>query len=279
MNWYNRNILIPFVIEQRKNEVNYKWKEGLPISNALRCTYKIDSALPYLKYLNREDIQVLNEINDIDVLKFGACVTESWQENDVGKTQKCTAALLSSNALICQQDAVHLQQFRKELEDLKYQGKLIIGNKAQVNALYEVVRKVPKLYQRGFTSDRIRESFVMTGAISKGEETGQYYPIPNIDVMLSQCKVRNFLKEDKEKFERQASSYMTGNGFHTKEFFNRTATNYENVNVAPDTRISGEDSQKRDEYSLSQMHLKRYVILGHAEVHKRLETAREDERQ
>ena len=50
MNWYHRNIIIPFVREQRKNEGNYKWKEGLPISNELRCTYKIDSSLTYLKY-------------------------------------------------------------------------------------------------------------------------------------------------------------------------------------------------------------------------------------
>ena len=66
--------MIPFVREQRKNEVNYKWKEGLPISNELRCTYKIDSSLTYLKYWNREDIQVISwptgVLSIIDILSI-----------------------------------------------------------------------------------------------------------------------------------------------------------------------------------------------------------------
>ena len=63
-----------------------------------------------------------------------------------------------------------------------------------MDALYEVVGKAPILFTKDSQAFRVRKTFIKTGAICKDEESGQYYPIPNLDVMISQCKVRNFLK-------------------------------------------------------------------------------------
>ena len=91
MDWYHREILIPFAKTLRMKETRNMWKEDNPIDISKIFTYKVDSAIPYLNRLLSPELEELNEKHGISVIKIAAAATESWQENDAGKCMKSTA--------------------------------------------------------------------------------------------------------------------------------------------------------------------------------------------
>ena len=104
MAWYHAIIVVPFTIELREKQTSKSWKSGMKVSLSETFTYRLDSALSYLKYLNRPEIVKENQQNGISVVKIAAAATESWQENDVGKGMRCTASLIRSTKITRQND-------------------------------------------------------------------------------------------------------------------------------------------------------------------------------
>jgi hypothetical protein len=234
------------------------------------CTYRLDSALSYLKYLNRAEIVKDNQQNGISVVKIAAAATESWQENDVGKGMRCTASLIRSSKITRQNDTVLLKVLKSKFQELRDTGVITLRNRAKFDAVPEVVGKTPTVLQRSFNSERIMESFALTGSISKGESTGQYYlyAFRNMTNMINQCKISWGIEEMKT-FQSQASSYikaMIDHGYHSSDFLNGEDPDYPNVYVGPDTNVNGDIDYSRDTYSLLQMHLQRFVMIGHESI-------------
>jgi hypothetical protein len=268
MAWYHTTIVVPFTVQLRERQTSNSWKSGMKVCLPETFTYRLDSALSYLKYLNRPEIVKDNQHNGISVVKIAAAATESWQENDVGKGMRCTASLIRSSKITRQNDTVLLKVFKSKFQELRDTGVITLGNRAKFDAVLEVVGKTPTVLQRSFNSDRIMESFALTGSISKGESTGQYYAFPNMTNMINQCKITWGVNERKD-FQSQASSYikaMIDHGYHSSDFLNGEDPDYPNVYVDPDTNVNGDVDYSRDTYSLLQMHLQRFVMIGHTSI-------------
>ena len=132
-----------------------------------------------------------------------------------------------------------------------------------------------------FTSERVRDSFRATGAISKGEETGQFYPFPDMRQMMNQCKI-SWNIEDMDKFKQMSPLFiasMIKNGYHSKDFLEGKDPDYPEVFVDFDTDINGVEDKSRDTYSLNQMHLQRFVLFNHIKIRNAFEAGKNSERE
>ena len=265
MAWYHETIVVPFTVKLRERQTLSSWKPGMKVSISETFSYRLDSAMSYLKYLNRDEVVNDNKDRGISVVKIAAAATESWQENDVGKGMRCTASLIRSRNITRQNDAIHLKVFKSKFQELRDTDVILMGNRAKYDAVLEVIGKAPTVFQQGFNSQRIMESFAITGSISKGEISGQYHSFPNMTNMINQCKVSWGLEERKQ-FQSQAPSFikfMTEYGYHSSEFLNGEHPDYADTYVDPDTNINGVVDYSRDNYSLLQLHLQRFVLIGH----------------
>ena len=124
---------------------------------------------------------------------------------------------------------------------MRKEALLILANKGKVDAVTEVISRVPAIFQLGFHSDRIPQSFAITGSISKSTKSNKYSSYPDLHKMMGQCKIQLAVEETKQ-MESQAASFikfMLNNGHHTKTFVDGDDANYPNIQVSPYTDIDG----------------------------------------